>query len=262
MVQIDEHGIELSGGQQQRFFFARALYKDAPILVLDEPTAALDPIAESEIYMLKKLSAKENYRNIRQCFHILRQLDPKYIVLSGMAQLLTVLMPYITLWLSSFVLDGILKAIPYQRMITVVLICVGLSFIVQCVKNWLENQLQVRKGRIARLYEYMKQEKLIQMDYSRIDSPEVEQILRRIDEDQNWGSKFHSIIWGLHSIWAAVFNIIGAIVLGVPILKQIILFGGYEIAVVSLILIAVVVIGLKCRSYFWSKIMECNGRST
>lgn len=47
---IDETGIELSGGQTQRFLLARALYKDAPILVLDEPTAALDPIAESEIY--------------------------------------------------------------------------------------------------------------------------------------------------------------------------------------------------------------------
>lgn len=43
-------GIVLSGGEQQKLLMARALYKDAPILILDEPTAALDPIAESETY--------------------------------------------------------------------------------------------------------------------------------------------------------------------------------------------------------------------
>ena len=43
-------GVQLSGGQTQRLMLARALYKDGPILVLDEPTAALDPIAENDIY--------------------------------------------------------------------------------------------------------------------------------------------------------------------------------------------------------------------
>lgn len=43
-------GVQLSGGQTQRLMLARALYKDGAFLVLDEPTAALDPIAENDIY--------------------------------------------------------------------------------------------------------------------------------------------------------------------------------------------------------------------
>ena len=48
---INPDGIELSGGEKQRLLLARAIYKDANLLLLDEPTAALDPIAESEIYL-------------------------------------------------------------------------------------------------------------------------------------------------------------------------------------------------------------------
>lgn len=49
-------GIDISGGEAQRLAIARALYKDAPFVILDEPTAALDPIAEAEIY--------ENFNNM------------------------------------------------------------------------------------------------------------------------------------------------------------------------------------------------------
>ena len=45
-----EDGVEISGGEAQKLALARALYKDAPVVVLDEPTAALDPKAEAEIY--------------------------------------------------------------------------------------------------------------------------------------------------------------------------------------------------------------------
>ncbi|NLC66953.1 MAG: ABC transporter ATP-binding protein [Clostridium sp.] len=46
----DEKGIELSGGESQKVAIARALYKDASLIILDEPTSALDPLAEAEIY--------------------------------------------------------------------------------------------------------------------------------------------------------------------------------------------------------------------
>ncbi len=47
---VDSDGLILSGGQQQKLLLARALYKNSQIMILDEPTAALDPIAESEVY--------------------------------------------------------------------------------------------------------------------------------------------------------------------------------------------------------------------
>ena len=48
--ELDENGVTVSGGEAQKIAIARALYKDAPFIILDEPTAALDPVAEAEIY--------------------------------------------------------------------------------------------------------------------------------------------------------------------------------------------------------------------
>ena len=46
----DSEGIDISGGERQKIALARVLYKDAPFVILDEPTAALDPIAEAAVY--------------------------------------------------------------------------------------------------------------------------------------------------------------------------------------------------------------------
>ena len=56
--EVNEEAVDISGGEKQKVLFARALYKNAPIMVLDEPTAALDAIAESEQYLRLKDVAK------------------------------------------------------------------------------------------------------------------------------------------------------------------------------------------------------------
>lgn len=48
--QFDEAGIEVSGGEEQKIAIARSIFKEAPIYILDEPTAALDPVSENEIF--------------------------------------------------------------------------------------------------------------------------------------------------------------------------------------------------------------------
>lgn len=56
--EANENATDLSGGEKQKLLFARALYKKAPLMILDEPTAALDPIAENELYLRYGEAAK------------------------------------------------------------------------------------------------------------------------------------------------------------------------------------------------------------
>ncbi len=56
--EVNEDATDVSGGEKQKLLFARALYKEAPLLILDEPTAALDPIAENELYLRYGEAAK------------------------------------------------------------------------------------------------------------------------------------------------------------------------------------------------------------
>lgn len=49
--EINENAVAFSGGEEQKLLLSKAIYKNAPILILDEPTAALDPIAENELYL-------------------------------------------------------------------------------------------------------------------------------------------------------------------------------------------------------------------
>ena len=85
--QVHADGIELSGGEAQKLMMARALYKNAPVLVLDEPTAALDPIAENNIYLAYRdmtagktsLFISHRLASTRFCDRILFLADGKII---------------------------------------------------------------------------------------------------------------------------------------------------------------------------------------
>lgn len=58
-TEFDKNGIEFSGGEAQKIAIAKAIYKDAPLLIMDEPTASLDPIAESQVYQCIEKVMKE-----------------------------------------------------------------------------------------------------------------------------------------------------------------------------------------------------------
>ena len=81
---IKSNGVDLSGGEWQRIAIARSLISDAPVHILDEPTAALDPIAESEIYRLfAKISAGKSTIFITHRLGAARLADEIFVIAGG-----------------------------------------------------------------------------------------------------------------------------------------------------------------------------------
>ncbi len=79
-----EGGTELSGGQWQKIALARAFFRNAPILILDEPTAAIDAKAESEIFnRVEKLSKDKTVIIISHRFSTVRNADKIYVIDNG-----------------------------------------------------------------------------------------------------------------------------------------------------------------------------------
>lgn len=79
-----EGGIELSGGQWQKIALARAFFRNAPILILDEPTASIDARAESEIFnRVEKLSRDKTVIIISHRFSTVRNADKIYVIDKG-----------------------------------------------------------------------------------------------------------------------------------------------------------------------------------
>lgn len=99
---IDEEGLDFSGGERQKLALARALYKDAPIVVLDEPTAALDALAEYELYqnfdrMIGEKSAiyiSHRLSSTRFCDHIAMFMEGQMVEYGSHEELLKKKGPY------------------------------------------------------------------------------------------------------------------------------------------------------------------------
>lgn len=99
---IDEEGLDFSGGERQKLALARALYKDSPIIVLDEPTAALDALAEYELYqnfdrMIGNKSAiyiSHRLSSTRFCDHIAMFIDGQMVEYGTHEELLRKKGPY------------------------------------------------------------------------------------------------------------------------------------------------------------------------
>ncbi len=200
--------------------------------------------------IMSRLPIREHIRNMKKLLEILNKLDDKYFKITMVVHIINVIVPFATLILSSYVLDAIAQGVDVKDIIVTVAVTLVCIFVLKFIASTIWNSAQVRRERMYNVYETFVEMKTINMDFSRIDSPEVGKLKERIRRDTNWGWGINTPIFRMNDLLYGTLNILASIIVAFPVLKSIVATRDYRIALLIAALVLVVLIIIKIRAVF------------
>ena len=193
-----------------------------------------------ETDLMGRLPLREHFKNIKKMFILINSMDRHYMRGKILTALLDAVIPYTELLLSAYVIDGISMGKGFSDMMGIVTVSVTVILLFRCMSDLLNRNMIIRQDRIWHLYECITQTKMLDMDYSRIDSPEIKELKERIRKDNNWGAGISTIFWQFSGLAYRFLMLVIALVLAVPVIGYIIRSGRYE-ALAAFLIMAVTV---------------------
>lgn len=170
-----------------------------------------------ETDLISKLPLREHIRNIKSVMKVIRELDRTYFWHAGVKALLDTVCSYMGLLLSVYILDRLAAGADFWRSFLVAAATCVLLFVLQLGSGMLQNRLDVRWEIVYRRWDCMTEEKILRMDFSKIDDPKTRKMRERIWQDNNWGAGINSIRWYMEGILSSLLRLAGALVVGAPV---------------------------------------------
>lgn len=201
-----------------------------------------------------RLPLKEHLRNTKNIIKMINGLDKYWLVLSMTMHMLGVINGYLALILSAYILDAIGRGGSFSEICRVTACFCGGMFLLENASSWLWERAEAKKRILYAKYHALTEEKMLSMDFARINSPECEMLKKRIQDDLNWGAGIYSVFGSVDKVIRSIFNLIGAIAVGFPVVR--LMFTSGQPAVWFILAGAVVVsavttkLSVRCRAAY------------
>lgn len=193
---------------------------------------------EMETDLTSKLPLREHIKNIRKVLRIVRDLDKTFFLHTGLKALLDAVGLYTGLLLSVYILDRLAAGEEFRSSFSVAALTCLLLFGLRLGNGILHNRLDVRWEIVYRRWDSLTEEKILQMDYAKIDDPKTRKMRERIWQDNNWGAGINTIRWYMEGVMSGLFRLAGALVVGAPVFLHMIR-GGSMVILLTLLVMAV-----------------------
>ena len=189
-----------------------------------------------------RLPLKEHLRNMKKICKTISGLDRHWLPLYAIKNLLGVVEGYLALILSAYVLDNLGNGSAISEICRVTFCFVGVMFLLSNIVNWLQLRCETKQRILYTRYHALTEEKMLHMDFARINSPECEILKKRIQDDLNWGAGLYTVFEFVDRVLGSLLNLVGAIGVGFPVV--VLLFGAGRPEVWLLLIGAVLVSGV------------------
>lgn len=160
---------------------------------------------------------KNTMKNSKDMITIMWRLDRMLVLLTMANAMIQALIPFVGIYLSAYVLDGLGTGQEKEELLTVVLMAVGLVFFLMILSSYLKKHMDIRTDVCAHRYDMERSRRTLTMDYELLDSPLVNDLRTRIHNDGNWGAGFYSVIGTADLFVQACFNLVAAFLVLLPL---------------------------------------------
>lgn len=209
-----------------------------------------------ETDLTSKLPLREHIKNIRRILGVVRELDRTFFLHTGLMSLLNAVASYIGLLLSVYILDQLALGIHFGQTFLVAACTCGLLFLLTLGSGMLNNRLSVRWEIVFRKWDSITEEKLLQMDFSRIDDPQTRKMRERIWQDNSWGSGINTVNWFMKGILDKLCQLVGAVIVGAPVLFYILRAKSWTVLIVLLIMVLAMAVGSAVGTFYEKRVQE------
>lgn len=186
-----------------------------------------------------KTSLRREWKEVRKVCSMLYELDRWCFFLSALAALLEVAVQYLALLLTAWALTQSAYHTDWHPLIQKLFLFVAVIFAVHICAGFLKKEVEVRQETISYRFQNLISEKIMQMDFSVADSPNLRKLRDRIRKDNNFGQGIYWLCWFFNFCFMHVFRVLGAVIIIVPVLKEI--FVQKSLSAVFLLVLGVVV---------------------
>lgn len=207
-----------------------------------------------ESKLLEKLPLRQHFDNIRRVMKLIASLDRSYLPLNVLSAFLSAALSYGGMILSAYVLNRIAGGFEFAELLEKIIFGVVLLSLGSSALNILNRRIDIRSQIISEKYDVMQKEKIMNMDFSILDSPKLKEIQERIRNESNWGAGIFSVFWQGKGALECLVKVIGAIIIGIPMLSY---FQRSDIGWIGAVLFLLcILLGICLKIYMYFRSMD------